>query len=69
MDLRELPYFHKGAQIALDNILDDYLGNPEMSLLEVIVDLEDNRPVVGVVKEPLGAGVRTETEVAERRGW
>jgi hypothetical protein len=35
----------------LDNILDDYLGNPEMSLLEVIADLEDKRPIVGVVKE------------------
>lgn len=51
MDPRELPYFHKGAQIALDNILEDYLGNPEMSLFEVIADLEDKRPVVGVVKE------------------
>jgi hypothetical protein len=51
MDPHELPYFHKGAQIALDNILDDYLENPEMSLFEVIADLEDKRPVVGVVKE------------------
>jgi hypothetical protein len=51
MNLRELPYFRKGAQLALDNTLDDYLGNPEMSLLEVIADLEDKRPIVGVVKE------------------
>lgn len=48
---RKLPYFHRGAQIALENILDDYLGNADMSLLEVLSDLEDKRPVVGEVRE------------------
>lgn len=51
MDPRELPHFQKGAQIALENILDDYQRNPEMSLLEVITDLDDKRPVVGVAKD------------------
>lgn len=51
MDPRELTCFHKGAKIALDNVLNDYLGNPDMNLLEVIADLEDKRPVVGVVRE------------------
>ncbi|KAF1928093.1 uncharacterized protein M421DRAFT_5741 [Didymella exigua CBS 183.55] len=48
---RELPYFYRGAQIGLENILDDYLGNPNMSLLEVLADLEDKRPLVGLVRE------------------
>jgi len=51
MDSRELPYFHKGAQLAFNNILDDYMGNPDTNPLEVIADLEDKRPVVGVIKE------------------
>ncbi|KAF3052578.1 hypothetical protein E8E11_008705 [Didymella keratinophila] len=51
MDPCELHFFHRGAQIALENILDDYLGNPDMSVFEVVADLEDKRPVVGVIKE------------------
>lgn len=47
---RELPYFHRGAQIALENTLDDYLENADMSLLEVLSDLQDKRPVVGEVR-------------------
>ena len=44
---RDRPLFHKGAQIALENVLDHYLCNPDMTLLEVIRDLEDKVPVIG----------------------
>ena len=47
MPTRDLPHFHKGAQIALKNILEDYLGYKNMSLLEVVRDLEDKRLIVG----------------------
>jgi hypothetical protein len=37
--------FRLGASIALENILEDHAENPEDTLLELIEELEDNRPV------------------------
>ncbi|EMD95859.1 hypothetical protein COCHEDRAFT_1210128 [Bipolaris maydis C5] len=43
---RALPHFHTGAVIAVENIRDDYAITPDFSLLELVEDLEENRPTV-----------------------
>jgi hypothetical protein len=37
--------FYLGASIALENILDDHFANPSETILELIEELEENRPV------------------------
>ncbi|CAE7175679.1 SOBP multi-domain protein [Pyrenophora teres f. teres] len=43
---RTLPNFHNGALIALENILSDHEENSELSLLGIIQELDDTRPIV-----------------------
>jgi hypothetical protein len=47
MPARDTPHFHKGVTIALENVLEDYLRNEDVTLLEVVQDLEDKMPVIG----------------------
>jgi hypothetical protein len=42
--LQRRPKFHLGATIALSNLLEDHAAFPDETFLELIEDLEDNRP-------------------------
>ncbi|EUC43955.1 hypothetical protein COCMIDRAFT_99493 [Bipolaris oryzae ATCC 44560] len=43
---RSLPLFHTGAVIAVENILEDYAITPDFTLLDLVDDLQENRPKI-----------------------
>ncbi|KAI2483195.1 hypothetical protein Ptr902_05512 [Pyrenophora tritici-repentis] len=43
---RSLPHFYTGTTIALENIMSDHKDDPELSLLQLIKELDDNAPTV-----------------------
>ncbi|KAI4639713.1 hypothetical protein J4E93_009067 [Alternaria ventricosa] len=43
---RDLPPFTRGARIALENILSDHQSEPLTSLIDLIEELDDTRPIV-----------------------
>jgi hypothetical protein len=46
MPKKDLDPFNRGVQIALENILLDSQEEPDWTLLEVVEELEDTRPIM-----------------------
>ena len=46
LDHRALTPFHRGAIIAIENVLADHADEPEDSLLDLVTELDDTRPTV-----------------------